>query len=449
MARDMSNGQTGGMASTAAASASAGDHAFRSNGYAWFVVFVLCVGSTVSMIDRQVINLLVEPIKADLGISDTQVSLLQGFAFALFYSVMAVPLGRLADRGNRRNLILAGVLAFSFATMSCGLATGFTTLFLARMAVGVGEATLTPAGASLIGDYFPREKLGRAMGLFTGATFVGSGLALIFIGAMLGWLGTAELKLPGLGPVADWRAAFLLAALPGLAFCMLMLSVREPPRAGVATQAFEPIATVARHVRDHPRLFVPLFLGLPLLAAGQFAINAWTPTFLIRQHGWTPAETGAGFGLMVMTCSPLGVIAGGWLADWLHVRGRADANLVVPAFGALLAAPFALAFPFAPEASFSLALLAPALFFGSMPFGAGTAAFLALAPNRMRAQLLAIYLLVANLVGAGAGPWLIAFTSDHLLGGPEHLGTALGIGACAVMLLGAAVIFWGLKRRPG
>lgn len=438
-------------ASRAAASAqpaAPGEPAFRSRGYAWFVVAVLCVGSTVSMIDRQVINLLVEPIKADLGISDTQVSLLQGFAFALFYAIAAVPLARLADAGNRRNLILGGVIAFSLATMSCGLAASFAWLFAARVCVGIGEATLTPAGSSMIGDYFPREHIGRAMGLFTGATFVGSGLALMFIGALLGWLGEREgIGIPGLGGLADWRLAFLLAALPGLIFALLLLAVREPPRRGAAARESVPLAELFAHVRRHPGLFVALFVGLPLLAAAQFALNAWTPTLFIRNHGWSAAEIGGAFGMLVMVMSPVGVFAGGWLADVLHARGRGDANLLVTMVAALAAAPFALAFALAGDATLALVLLGPALLFGSMPFGAGVAAIPALAPNRMRAQLLAVYLLIANLVGGGAGPWLVAVTSDHLLGGPEHLGTALAIGVTGALIIGGAIVGWGAARQ--
>lgn len=416
--------------------------AFRSDGYAWFVVAVLCVGSIVAMIDRQIINLMVEPIKADLGLSDTRISLLQGFAFAVFYAVMAIPLGRVADRGNRRNLILAGVALFSCATFSCGLATGFLTLFLARMLVGVGEATLAPAGYSLIGDYFPPQQLGRAIGIFTGTGFAGAGLALIIIGALLGLLGDAQhVRLPLVGEVRDWRAGFFIAALPGLLFMALLLLVREPPRSqakGAVGHAVT-LAEVRAWLAGNRTLTVPLFLGLPVLAAGLFALNAWIPTFLIRLHGLSPAEVGAKFGTMVATLSTAGVLAGGWLADRMVRAGRSDAYLGVPALGALAATPFVVAFPQAGSVGTTLLLLAPVLFFGAMPFAAGTAAIPALAPNRMRAQLLAVYLLLANLIGAGGGPWLVALWTDQVMGTPMGLGTSLAIVPATLLLAGAAI----------
>jgi MFS family permease len=428
----------------------ADDFGFRSDGYAWYVVAVMCVGSIVSMVDRQVINLLVEPIKADLGISDTQISLLQGFAFALFYSFMAVPLGRLADHGNRRQVIVWGVVVFSLATMGCGFAAGFVMLFVARMGVGVGEATLSPAGYSMLGDYFPKHQLGRAIGLFTGFTFVGSGLALMFIGALLAALGNSdEIVVPGFGPVADWRLAFVVAGALSLGFAALMLTVREPPRGGVAPQSGEQdgIGAVLGFIRANASLFVPLFAGLPLLAAANFGLNAWAPTVFIRIHGWTPAETGQILGLMLMCFSAVGVFAGGWIADALNRRGVPQANFRLTVYAALAAAPFFASFPIVANPQFSLVLLAPALFFGAMPFGAATAAVPLLAPNRMRAQLLAVYLLIANLVGGGLGPSIIAGTSDAILGGPQHIHTALSIVATSVLLVGAALIALGLRAR--
>lgn len=415
---------------------------------AWLVVAVLCFGSIVSMIDRQVINLLVDPLKADLGLSDTQISLLQGFAFATFYAVMAIPLGRLADTGNRKAVIVGGAILFSAASASCGLATGFATLFVARMATGVGEATLAPAGFSLISDHFPRERLGVPLSLFTGMSFVGSGLALIFIGWLLGLLGERPtLALPGLGVLADWQLAFILATLPGLLFVALMLTVREPMRrdhgGGAALGAT--FAEVVRFASDNRRTLVPIYVGLPLLAASQFSLNAWVPSFFMRVHGMEASEIGPVFGTMVATLSTAGVFASGWLADRLAGRGRRDAYLLVPMLAGLAAIPFAFAFPLAGSASTALLLLAPLMFVGSMPFGAGTAAIPAIAPNRMRAQLVAVYMLVGNLVGAGAGPWLVAVATDRLFGDPLALGRSLALVVPLLAAAGALVIGLGAR----
>ncbi|MEL7029083.1 MAG: MFS transporter, partial [Pseudomonadota bacterium] len=154
--------------------------------YSWYVVAVLSFAGVVAFIDRQIINLLVEPIKADLGVSDTQISLLQGIAFSLFYAIMALPLARLSDSGNRKQIIILGAICWTIATFTCGLAGGLAVLFVSRMMVGVGEATLTPGGFSMISDYFPREQLSRALSVFTSSSFLGSGLAFILGGAMIG-----------------------------------------------------------------------------------------------------------------------------------------------------------------------------------------------------------------------------------------------------------------------
>lgn len=428
-----------------------GRFAFRSEAYAWVIVAILCLGSVVSMLERQVVNLLVEPLKADLGISDTQISLLQGFAFAIFYAVMALPIGRIVDARSRVTVIVWGVLLFSAATFACGLATGFAVLVIARIFVGVGEATLTPAGMSLLGDYFPPEKLGRAVGLFIGATYAGSGLALILIGAVLGELGNyPDLVLPLIGPARDWQVAFMLAALPGFAFVALMALVKEPPRSsasGAPVADPVPVSETFRFMGDNLRLIVPLYVGIPLLAAANFAMNAWVPTFFIRTYGWEASAIGPVFGLMVIACGAGGTVAGGVLSDWLASRGVARPGLVVPMVTAFVAAPFVAAFPLVGDSALSLWLLAPAMFFGAMPFGAGTAGIVNVAPNRMRGQMIAIYMLIATLVGTGGGPWTIAAWTDNVLGDPAQIRWSLAIVATALFVVGGAVIALGLRRR--
>lgn len=431
---------------------------FRSNAYAWGVVAMLCAGSMIGMLDRQLLILLVEPIKVSLGISDTQISLLHGFAVAIFYALLAVPLGRWADTGNRRNIIVVGALLFSLSTMAGGFALSFGALFLTRLCVGIGEATLTPAGSSLIGDYLPPQKVGRAMGFFVGSSFAGSGLALVAIGAFLAWLSAnPTVQFPVIGRPMDWQLVFIAAGLPGVVFAAAMLGLREPPRNDGLALAGGPAGSasmteVIAFVRLHARLLVPVFVGLPILAAGQFGLNVWTPTFFIRTFGWTPAQIGPVFGLMVGLLSTSGVIVGGWLADRLLARGRIDANLQVSMTAALIAAPFILAFPLVGSPTLSLMLLGPVLFFGAMPFGAGPAAIPVLAPNQMRAQLMAVYLLFGNLLGAGLGPWMIAAFTDTVLGDPQEIRFSIAFVGTGVILAGASIVGLGaraMRRQAG
>jgi MFS family permease len=426
-------------------------YAFRSDAYAWWVVAVLCFASIVAFIDRQIINLLVEPMKRDLGISDVQISLLQGVAFGLTHALLAVPLGRLADVKNRRTIILWGIACWTFACAGSGLVASFVLLFGMRMLIGVGEATLTPSGYSMLADYFPRERLGRAISLYLGSGFVGSGLAFIAGGWLLQRLdATVDLSLPLVGEVHTWQAAFIIASLPGLLVFLLMLTVREPPRSSYGRTKpvgdAPPFRDVLGFIVSQRRTIGAIYVGFSLLAAMQFALGAWVPSFFIRTHGWNASEIGYAYGLYYMTVGTLGVLAGGWLSDWLSARGRTDANLLTGVIAGACALPFVLAFPLVADGRTALLLLAPATFFGTMPFGAGTAALPVLAPNRMRAQIVALYLLVANLLGQALGPTYVAALTDYAFGDPAALRWSLTIACGSLLVLAIAVIASGLKH---
>jgi MFS family permease len=418
--------------------------------YSWYVLAVLCVAGLVSAVDRQILNLLVEPIKRSLDITDTQISLLQGFAFALFYAFMAIPLGRLADTTNRRNVIVAGVLTWTVATLCCGLAGGFAVLFLMRMFVGVGEATLSPAGYSLLSDYFPKETLSRAISIFTGMSFAGSGLALIAGGFLLAQLEGAEtVALPLFGRVQDWQAAFIIAAIPGFIVAGLMLSVREPvrlERGRTVSDETVPLTAVFAWLRTNFAVIGPIVFGFSILAASQFALTSWIPTFFIRVHGWSATEIGYSYGLFMAVLSTFGIVAGGWIADALLARGVKAANLLVPIGAAALALPLVATFTHIDNPQIALAFVAPMSILGAMPFGAGTAAIPMIAPNRMRAQFTALYLLVANLIGGGIGPWSVAFFTDSVFGDPLAVGRSLSI--VPAILSGLAIVVLLMGVRP-
>ncbi|WP_374145289.1 MFS transporter [Sphingomonas sp. 28-63-12] len=418
--------------------------------YAWLVLFILSLGSIVSYIDRQIINLLVEPIKLDLGVNDTEIGLLQGFSFALFYAVLALPLARMADTGNRVRVISFGILCWSLATFGCGLASSFALLFIARVFVGVGEATLAPSGYSLLPDYFPKSRASIAISIFTGSGFIGSGLAYIIGGRVVTALNAiGSLRLPLIGELHPWQMAFVCAAAPGIVLLLLMLLVKEPPRSNTAnvdaTQADESrLSAVIVHLRVHPRLFTGLFIGLSMVAAGSFAINTWTPTFLIRVYGWSPADVGLVFGSLVVVASAGGVFTGGAVATALMRRNVSSANLLVPLVSALAAIPLAIAFPLMPTATLSLTVLAPALFLSAVPFGCGTAVFPLVSPNRIRAQIVAIYLLLANIVGFTLGPTSIGMLTDFVYRRPDLIGYSLATSPPLFFLLGAGLLGWAI-----
>jgi MFS family permease len=436
---------------TASEARPAPNYAFRTDAYAWWVVAVLCAVTVFAFVDRQIINLLVEPMKRDLGITDVQVSLLQGVAFGLTHALLAVPLGRIADTRNRRAIILAGIACWTLACAGSGLAAAFGVLFAMRMAIGIGEATLTPSGYSMLADYFPRERLGRAISLFLGSGFVGSGLAFIAGGWLLARLDAlGDVRLPLVGQVHTWQAAFLIVSLPGLLCFALMLTVREPPRTSFGrTRASEnapPFGEVLRFLWRERRTIGAIYLGFSLLAAMQFGLGAWVPSFFIRTHGWSASQIGYLYGLYYMTLGTAGVLAGGWLCDRLAARGHADANLRVGVIAGCCALPFVVAFPCVPSGTTAALLLAPATFFGTMPFGAGTAALPLLAPNRMRAQVVALYLLVANLLGQALGPTSVAALTDYVFHDPAQLRWSLAIACGSLIAVAVVVVASGLKH---
>ncbi|MEM7568364.1 MAG: MFS transporter [Pseudomonadota bacterium] len=423
--------------------------------YAWIVVIILSVAGIVSYVDRTVINLLVGPIRADLGISDTQFSLLQGFAFSLFYALLAIPLARLSDAGNRKWVIIGGVVCWSLATFASGLVATFTALFAARMLIGVGEATLTPGGYSLISDYFPKEKLSAAISVFTASSFLGSGVALIAGGALISYLmEIGPQTLPVLGTLKPWQMTFILISLPSVLVLVLMMFVREPARQAsledVAQNGSDmaksaSVGEVMAFVSSKARVIFAIYFGLTLLAAALYAVNGWVPEFLIRTYAWTPKDVGLYFGPMVIVCCFGGMTAGGWVCNVMIARGISDANLRLPILSALCLTPFAIAFGLMPTATLSLICLAPTLFFGALPFGVGTAALPLIAPNRMRAQMVAGYLFIANLLSYGLGPIAVTSFSDYVLGGENTLGLAFAIILPVLILASVAILASGLS----
>lgn len=425
---------------------------YESERYGWYVVFVLCICGIVAFIDRQIINLLVEDIKLDLNVDDTQISLLQGFAFAVFYAIVAIPLGRIADSRNRRWLITAGILAWTAAAFCCGLAQNYSQLFVARMFVGVGEAVLTPAGFSLLADLFRPHRLARPVSVFTASSFFGSGIALMVGGLIVNQLSAAGgITLPLIGQMEVWQGAFIIGALPGIPVALwFFLSVQEPPRRAIETAQADAVAyrqgffQAIRYCAANGRLFLAVFVGLSLIAAAQFALGAWIPAFFMRVHSWSAGDIGYVQGLLFLICGTLGVIVGGWLTDMLHRRGYHDANLRTSAFAALLAIPFLFCVPLVNSPTMAAMLLAPGMLLSTMPFGAGAAVIPTVSPPMFRAQLVALYLLVANIIGQAGGPWVVALMTDSVFNDDQAVGTSLMIVVPTLLASGAliAVLGW-------
>lgn len=432
---------------SAAAEPNAAAHEEPSEAYAWFVVVVLLLAYTCSFIDRMILTLLVGPIRADLGISDTEMSLLVGFAFAVLYTVAGIPLGYIADRGNRRRLITAGITGWSAMTAACGLAPNYLSLFLARIGVGIGEATLSPAAYSLLSDYFRKDKLGRAVAVYSIGVPLGSGIALM-LGGLIVEMATKmpPVDLPGIASAAPWRLVFFMAALPGLAVALLMLLVREPARKGARVEARRGFGGVFAFVWEHRAAFGPHFLGLSLLTLVIYGYMAWVPTFFARSHGMEPAAAGFWFGIILAAGGAVGLLAGGALADRLFKGGRKDGHLITILVATVGAAPFLILAPMMPGPALAFLCLAPAMLIASMHGGVAGAALQLITPNRFRAQVTALYFFVANLIGFGLGPTAVAAITDYGFGRDDALAWSMVIVASAALPASALLIAWG--RAP-
>ncbi len=421
--------------------------------YEWYVVLICMLAYVFSFVDRQVLALMIEPIKRDLQLSDTQFSLLQGFAFSLFYAVMGIPLAWLADRYARPRIISVGVALWSVATAACGMSQNFVHMFLARMSVGVGEASLSPGTYSMLADYFPKEKLGRAVGVYSLGSFIGGGIAFLIGGYVIALLKQATmLTLPIVGEVRAWQVTFFIVGLPGLFVALLFaLTVRDPQRKGLKQDAQGNVRSVSladtmRFIRAHGKTFFCHYIGFSFYAMTLFCLMSWTPAFYIRHFHMTPVEAGYTLGTILLVANTTGVFCGGWFNDWLMKRGRSDGPMLAGCIGAACMLVPAVAFTQVDSLGLSLALLVVAMFFASFPMPTSTAAMQTLAPNQMRAQISAVFLLVSNLIGLGVGTTLVALLTDKLFGSPQAVGHSMSIVSLVAASLATVLLGFGCRQ---
>jgi MFS family permease len=433
-----------------------------STARAWFAASVLMVAYVVSYLDRQIMALLIEPIRADLGLNDTQFGLLHGMAFALFYAVLGIPIASLTDRRSRPWIIAAGVAFWSLATVACGLARSFAHLLLARIAVGAGEAVLAPATYSLLADLFPKEKLGRAVAVFSTGSFVGSGLALLLGGTVIAAVSRGDITtLPGFGMLKPWQLAFVLAGLPGLLVALIIaITLRDPRRREISGRGEEEEGGLWRFLATHRKVFTAHYFGYSMSAMALFALLSWSPAYLIRNFGLPASESGYTLGALVMVACMAGVLSSGWLMDELRRRGWEDAPMrtgVIGVAGLLAPAvllPFATHLPAGIAYPVALILLAILFFFGAFPMPPSTAAMQMLAPNRLRARVSAMFLFFNSLLGLALGSVIVGALTDYVYGDPKYVGASMstvvfGAALLACMTLGAGCrLFRQALRTP-
>ncbi len=400
----------------------------RAGVAAWWMVGVLLTFYVLSYCDRIIVTLMTEDLKADLHLSDVQLSLILGPAFAVCYAVAGFPLGWAADRFPRRLVVWTGTTVWSFATMACGLVSSFYSLFFLRAAVGIGEASLSPAAYSLIADRFPRRMLTRALSVFTMGPKVGStvayavGGAAVALGASLG-----AMHLPAVGELRPWQFVFLLVGGPGVILALLAFSFQEPPRRRAVTETGDSArAEFTAFVLQRRTMLILMIVGFSLLAMTSNAMMAWAPAYMTRRFGWTAPQ----YTPFMATASALAALTlpiKGSIVDWLYGRGMSDAHLRFYTWTLGFAIPFAV---------LAISVSSPVVSlvcFGVVDVVALTyvlyfsALIQLLVPNQMRGRMTGLFLFVITMAGQGLGPPVVAVFTDYVFKDHAKVGWSMAI----------------------
>jgi MFS family permease len=461
---------------------------------AWLTSIVLFGALALAFMDRQVINLLVDPIKADFHLTDVQMSYLTGIAFAGLFSVAIMPSGWLADRLNRRNLVLGAAVLWSVATIFCGLTGGFWQFFAARSAVGLCEAVISPAAIPMIADMFPPARRAAAVSLYNVGSGVGVSFSLIFGGLILAkvtdWNVTS---LPVVGPVLPWQVVYVVLGIGGgIVICAALLGIREPKRNAGISEAAEPSEIVRfvllslflsgavvsgllhiwwlifilvplglyvastlftgqnrseafAFIAQHRTVFIPHFLGLALAGICVFAMLSWLPAHIGRTFGWAPSDIGWRYGLMFFL-GPLGAVGAGFLAERIIQRGRIDGTLIVTAIGIAGFAVFGIVAVLATSVAVAIPAIVLMLIFISVPYGPGVAVLTQVAPPKIRSRVLSVYLFVFNTSSLIFGPLVPALFTDYVYHSPKLVGYS--IATTLAILEPIAFVLILLAMRP-
>lgn len=416
----------------------------------WYILLLLLLAYILSFIDRNIMAILVGPIRADFNISDFEYGLLNGLAFSLMYTFLGIPLGWLADRSNRKNIIAAGTAFWSVMTFLCGMATGFYSLFLARVGVGVGEAALSPSAHSLLSDYFEARLLPVIMSVFTLGIPVGVGISYTLGGWVYGLFAEyTVIAVPLLGELKPWQLTFMIVGFPGLLLALLVYYIAEPVRTGLiklhAHQHFS-LREVISFLKQHQRIYGGIFLAVACLAVLGYGFMLWFVAHMERVYQVPAYQISKTFGVLYLLFGSLGTLFGAWLSAWLTRKGYADAGVRTVLYVAMLWLVPAIIAPLMPTMQWAMLLAAPCIFLLNAYFGVAIASLQLITPNQMRAQVSAVLLFMGNVAGLAVGPAIIGFFSDVLFSGVASLGHALTL--CGLIFCPLAIICLLVALKP-
>jgi|TARA_B110000438_G_scaffold303689_1_gene366519 MFS family permease len=426
---------------------------YPNSKYAWYVTTLLLLAYILSFVDRQIMSLLIEPIKADFGLTDFRIGLLMGPAFAFFYVSLGIPIGWLADRKSRRTIVGVGITVWCFMTAACGLSRNFGQLFVARIGVGAGEAVLTPSALSLIADYFPQKQRARAVSLYMTGISLGGGVAYFVGGPLIAVLLTMPpFMFPIYGELAAWQTAFLIVGLPGLILALLMFTVKEPIRRGLlavkkgaGNSSNElPFKDSMIFLFQRKKAYLSLFFGMSVVTLVGYT-GFWNAALFERTWDWNIGTIGVTLGLAALIFGPLGANGGGWIADFFTNKGIKDGPMRAMYYGVILTVVTNILYPLMPSGNIAMVFYIPSILGGAMASACGAAACVHIAPNQVRAQATAIYWLIINMVGLMLGPPSIGIITD-LLGDPSYLKYSMALVPFIAGVPAILLIAWGLKH---
>jgi MFS family permease len=417
--------------------------------YAWYALGIVCFAYVFAFIDRILVGLLTPAIQADLGLTDSEAGIIQGLAFALFYTLFGIPLGLLADRINRKWLLAAGATIWSLMTAACGLSRGFWQLFGARVGVGVGEATLNPCAASLIGDYFKPETRPKAFGVFTMSTAFGTGLTYLTGGYVIYLVTQYEsISLPLLGELRPWQAAFMIIGLAGLIPAVLMaFTVREPARRDLAkgAKAGASLADTLAFLKKNKLTLFCHNLGVALVIMAVYGWVNWMPTFFVRIHDWSPAKFSFYYGIFGGLCGIISALSSGFVTAWFKKRGYVDGTMRTVLWGSVGLTLGAGVAPLMPTPELALGLFALTGIFSNWPTAQALMALNEMTPNQLRGLLTSIYIFVVGLLSAGFGPFAMGWVTDNVFADKQAVHYSMALVTLVTGALGSVLITFGLK----
>ena len=415
----------------------------RRAGYS--AVAVMTLAQVFAFIDRQIPAMLVEPIKQDFNLNDSQIALLGGAAFSIFYAIMALPIGYAVDRYKRVNVLGTGIFVWSLMTTLAGLANSFGRLFGARIGVAVGEAVMAPVSVSLVSDYFPQNKQGKPMGVITAGVYLGIGATLIGGGYLIDYLtDIGGITIPGIGYFKPWQATFLLVGIPGILISIAAFMLHEPKRLGLSKMQdnLKPI-NIFSHLKTNKITLFPMFGGLIFMALIFYSFTFWAPSMMVRTYDLSLTEVGFTLGIITIIASILGTISSGTVVDYLRSQGHSDAPIRTGMFACIFATPAICLAPIVDSLFLTWVLIGIYLFFISSFAPIGLLAVSGISGNEVKGQMAAVHAFLMMAFGLSLGPQITAFFTDFVLMDESKLGYAMAL--TGALVLPVAAIFFKIS----